>query len=124
MKIFFLSVIAITSVFNNSIDPITDALKTGDIDQLSVYFDNQIEMTVIDEPAIYDKQTAKKKLASFFTDNQPTTFEQLHKGISEGQQSSFFIGDLHTPTASYRVYLYLHERNVKSFIQELRIEEE
>ena len=124
MKILFFAVFAITGLFNNNIDPITNALQAGDIDQLATYFDGQIEMAILEDSDLYSKQAAINKLQAFFADHQPTTFKQLHKGVSEGQKSSFFIGDLNTPTASYRIYIYLQEKNGKSFIQELRIDEE
>ncbi len=124
MKILFFAFFAFTGLFNNSIDPITDALKAGDIEQLATYFDGQVEMSILEDSDLYNKQSAINKLQTFFSENQPTTFKQLHKGVSEGQKSSFFIGDLNTPTASYRIYIYLQEKNGKSIIQELRIDEE
>ena len=99
-------------------------MRVGDVATLATYFDEQVEISVLDKEDIYDKATAKKMLATFFATNQPVSFEQLHKGKSQGNNSVYCIGNLATADQSYRVYVFLNIVGDKQLIQELRIDKE
>ncbi|MEM1120546.1 MAG: DUF4783 domain-containing protein [Bacteroidota bacterium] len=107
-----------------NLDVITQALSSGDVEVLAGYFDESVEIAVVDEEDIYDKAEAKTILATFFNGNKPTKFDQVHKGTSKGQDSVYCIGNLKTATNSYRVYVFLRVDGSKQFIQELRFDKE
>jgi hypothetical protein len=114
-----------STLFNlPNLDSITQALSKGNVEVLSNYFDESIEISVADEEDVYNKAEAKTILNKFFSENKPSKFDQVHKGTSKGQDSVYCIGNLETTTKSYRVYVFLKVENNKQFIQELRFDEE
>jgi len=124
MKTLFVFLFSI-SLFNlSNLDTISEALRVGDVNTLAAYFDDQVEISVLEKEDIYDKAAAKKILATFFATNKPVSFEQVHKGKSKNNTSIYCIGNLSTDTQSYRVYVYLNIVGEKQLIQELRIDEE
>ncbi len=102
---------------------ITKALKTGNAEALSKYFGEDVELALIDDEDIYEKEEARDKLAKFFSSNPPKSFNQVHKGTSKGEDSHYVIGDLVANGDTFRVYIYLEETEDSYVIQELRIEE-
>ena len=107
-----------------NLDSITSALSQGNVEVLSTYFDESVEISVADEDDIYDKTEAKTILTNFFAINKPSKFDQVHKGTSKGQDSVYCIGNLNTAKKTYRVYVLLRVEGGKQFIQELRFDEE
>ena len=107
-----------------NLDSITSALSQGNVEVLSTYFDESVEISVADEDDIYDKTEAKSILTNFFATNKPSKFDQVHKGTSKGQDSVYCIGNLNTASKTYRVYVLLRVEDGKQFIQELRFDEE
>lgn len=107
-----------------NLDLITQALSDGNVEILSAYFDESVEIAVADEEDVYDREEAKTILNDFFADNRPSKFDQVHKGTSKGQDSIYCIGNLATTSKSYRVYVFLRIENNKQYIQELRFDEE
>ncbi len=107
-----------------NLDSITSALSQGNVEVLSTYFDESVEISVADEDDIYDKAEAKTILTNFFATNKPSKFDQVHKGTSKGQDSVYCIGNLNTASKTYRVYVLLRVEDGKQFIQELRFDEE
>ncbi len=102
---------------------ITNALKSGNAEVLSRYFDESVELAILDDEDLYSKEEAKELLSEFFSSHKVSTFSQVHKGTSKGEDSHYVIGDLDTAGENYRVYLYLKVNGDQFVIQELRIEE-
>ncbi len=102
---------------------ITKALKTGNAEALSSFFEEDVELALIDDEDIYEKDEAQEKLAEFFSNHPPKSFNQVHKGTSKGEDSHYVIGDLTANGKTFRVYIYLEETEDSYIIQELRIEE-
>ncbi len=107
-----------------NLDAITQALNSGDVEVLATYFDESVEIAVLDEEDVYEKAEATKVLKTFFSKNKPAKFDQVHKGTSKGQDSVYCIGNLTTSAKSYRVYVFMRINGNKHFIQELRFDEE
>jgi len=125
MKTILGFLLVTTSLFNlPNLDSITQALSSGNVEVLSKYFDESVEIAVADEEDVYEKEEAKTILTDFFTANKPSKFDQVHKGTSKGQDSVYCIGNLKTATKSYRVYVFLRVDGGQQFIQELRFDEE
>ena len=125
MKTLLGFLLVTTSLFNfPNLDSITQALSSGNVEVLSSFFDESVEIAVADEEDVYDKAEAKTILTDFFSTNKPSKFDQVHKGTSKGQDSVYCIGNLKTATKSYRVYVFLRVEGGKQFIQELRFDEE
>jgi hypothetical protein len=100
-----------------------NALKKGDAAKLATFFDDNVDLAILDDEDMYSKAEAQKKVAAFFSSHKPAAFEQVHKGTSKGAGSHYVIGDLKAGGTTYRVYIHLEETKDSYIIQELRIEE-
>ncbi len=126
MKHLMIVLLATSSLFwttDENLDGISKAMKTGDASALSQYFDADIELTILSDVDILSKQAAKKEIDSFFKQNAPSGYAQLHQGTSKGQQGQYSIGNLTTKNGKFRVYIYMKVEGGKHLIQELRFEE-
>jgi hypothetical protein len=105
-----------------SIDAITKALSSGDAETLGSFFDESVEVAILDVEDIYDKPEAVKKVKSFFTQNKPSAFSQVHQGSSKGKDSQYCIGNMTAGGKTFRVYVYLGNTGSKTLIQEIRFD--
>lgn len=102
---------------------ITKAIKSGDASTLAQYFDEDVELTILDEVNMFSKSEAKAAVNKFFDGHKPKSYNQVHEGKSKGAGGQYIIGNLSTNAGKFRVYLYMRVDNGKYFIQELRFEE-
>lgn len=102
---------------------ITKAIKSGDASTLAQYFDEDVELTILDEVNMFSKNEAKAAVNKFFSGHKPKSYNQVHEGKSKGAGGQYIIGNLSTNSGKFRVYLYMRVDNGKYFIQELRFEE-
>lgn len=126
MKYLMFVLFATSSLFwisDDNLDGISKAMKSGDATALSQYFDNDLELTILSNVDILNKQSAKKEIEAFFKKNPPSGYAQLHQGTSKGQQGQYSIGNLTTQNGKFRVYIYMKVDGGKHLIQELRFEE-
>ena len=101
---------------------ITYAFKVGNAEELAEFFNNTIELVILDQEDVYSKVQAQQILDKFFDDHFPKSFEIIHQGGKE--ESKFAIGKLVTFSGTFRVYFLLKLKNDKPFIHQLRIEKE
>ncbi|MEM8525874.1 MAG: DUF4783 domain-containing protein [Bacteroidota bacterium] len=101
---------------------ITQAISSGSAITLGEYFDDNVEIALLNEEDVYDKSQAVHKLESFFEQNQPKGFNQVHEGSSKGNSSKYCIGNLKTNNEDFRVYMFIDITANQYKIQELRIE--
>jgi len=101
---------------------ITTAIGKGDVETLSKYFDETVEICIIELEDMLDKDEAKSEIKTFFAANQPESFRVVHNGTSKGQDSRYFIGELKTVNDKFRVYVYMKNSNNAYLIQEIRFE--
>ncbi len=106
------------------LDAITRALSQGDAASLSRYFDQRVEVSILDESDVYAKDQAAAVLKRFFSANRPSSFSTVHKGTSSNNNSRYCIGNLVAGGKTYRVYIYLKNSGGQELIQELRFDEE
>lgn len=109
---------------DSSLDQISTAIRKGDAQALSQFFDQSVEVAILDDEDTYDKAEAKAVVQSFFTKHKPTSFSQVHKGASKGKSAQYCIGNLKSGNKSFRVYLFLKVSGGKHIIQELRFDKE
>ncbi len=124
MKTLLFFIFLLPLVGNPNLDSIAKALNNGDVQTLSQYFGESVEIAVLDEEDIYDKAKAVQVVGDFFASNKPKSFNQVHQGTSKGKDSRYCIGNMVAGNASYRVYIYMKVTNGKYTIQELRFDKE
>lgn len=107
------------------LNDIAATIKSGNVKEISKFFDSNIEITLLDEEGTYSKAQAEQILIDFFGKNTPKSFELMHTGGSSKENSKFGIGILTTTKGvTYRTYFLVREINGKQLIQELRFEED
>ena len=92
------------------------ALNEANVNQLSGYLNQNVELVIGNQNDVFSKQQATGIIADFFRKNQVISFQMLHKGNKD--TACFTIGTLKTSTGNYRVYVLTR----KNEIQQLRIE--
>ncbi len=123
--IFILSMIFYLGsfTFNTEIPKdIAVAFKVGSAEELARYFNNTIELVILDNEDVYSNVQAQQIIDNFFTDHYPKSFEFVHQGGKE--ESKFAIGKLVTFNGTFRVYILIKLKDDKPFIHQLRIEPE
>ena len=96
------------------------AFKTGDVEKLSDYLNNTIELVILDKEDFYTRKVAENILRDFFNKNKVLDFIIKHQGGKN--DASFAIGDLRTSDGSFRVYFLMKKVDSKPLIHQLRIE--
>ncbi len=107
--------------FSYSIDDVVTAIKSGDANQLSQYFDNMVEITLHEKSNSYSRSQAEVVLKDFFNSFGVKSFSIVHKGSNSG--SEFCIGNLQTRNGDFRTTIFMKTRGEKQVLQEIRFEE-
>ena len=124
-NLFFILMIAPSlAMVNSNLNEISTAIRKGDAEALSQFFDESVEIAILDDEDIYDKSEAKEVVKSFFAKHKPKAFSQVHQGASKGKDAQYCIGNLKSENGSFRVYLFLKISKGKHIIQELRFDKE
>ena len=104
------------------IDTISGAFKTGNVSEISKYFDSNVELTILDQESTYSKSQAAVVVQNFFNSNPVKGFELVHRSASG--DGSYGIGNLITASQTFRTYFYVKQKDGNSVIQELRFEKQ
>jgi hypothetical protein len=103
-----------------SIDDVVAAMKTGNANQLSKYFDNRIDLSLPGKSDNYSKSQAEMILKDFFANNTVKNFVVKHKGEQNGSQ--FCIGLLQTKNGNFRTKFFMKQKGDQQVVQELGFE--
>jgi len=77
-------------------------LIEGDIDELSKYFTDNIDISIEDVDAIYSQSQASMILKKFFTENKVVAFKTEHSS-NAADNNQYIIGKLDTEKGLFRV---------------------
>ncbi|GJM31637.1 MAG: hypothetical protein DHS20C18_06380 [Saprospiraceae bacterium] len=122
--VFFLFLTPCLNYAQADFSAITQAISAGNTEALVKYFDNSVEVAILDNEDVYNKAQAANVVKDFFSKYKPQSFSQVHQGTSRGNDSRYCIGNLVTNQATFRVYIYLKTDGQKSTIQELRFDKQ
>lgn len=103
-------------------DEIILSLKSGNAKNLSKYFNDNVELVVLDNDNVYSKAQAQQIVGNFFERFHPEGFTVMHEGGDEGPK--YVIGNLITKNITFRVYFLLKKDKGKDYIHQLRIEKQ
>ena len=115
---------ATLAMYQPNMADITKALSSGNAEALGQFFGSTVEIALTQSEDRYKKTEAVKVLKSFFAQNQPKGFTQVHKGVSKGGNLHYCIGEMKTNNSTFRVYLLLADGPSQYQIQQLRIDKE
>ncbi|AHW61610.1 protein of unknown function [Draconibacterium orientale] len=121
----FISIAANSSQDKKVPNEINVGLATGDAKVLSTYFNQNVELVVLDNDNVYSKAQAQQIVTNFFSKFPPiekNAFSIIHDSGKENAQ--YVIGRLKTEKGDFRVYLLLKQNDGKQYIHVLRIEQQ
>jgi hypothetical protein len=98
------------------------AFKAGNSSELSKFFNQTVQITLLDKEDFYKKNVAEAILKDFFTSYPTKDFIIRHQGAKNDAQ--YGIGDLVTEKGTYRVYFLLKKVGNDLLIHQIRIESE
>ncbi len=111
------------TVISSPFDNVVKALENGNVDSLSHYFDNMIDISLSGKSNSYSKSQASVILKSFFRENKVKNFHIIHKGTSK-KGAHFGIGNMLTSNGKYRVTFFFRQKENSVILQELRFKKE
>ncbi|MCD6355202.1 MAG: DUF4783 domain-containing protein [Prolixibacteraceae bacterium] len=121
--LFFFGLLIATQATQAQIpDDIILSLKAGNSKTLSNYFNQNVELVVLDNDNVYSKAQAQQIVGNFFSKFHPVGFSVIHTGGKEG--AKYAIGNLKTSNGNFRVYFLLKQNQGKAYIHQLRIEKQ
>lgn len=105
-----------------SIDEVVNAIRSGNANQLSKYFDDRVDISIPGKNDNYSKSQGELILKDFFSNNDVKDFQVKHKGENNG--SEFCFGVLRTQSGNYRTKLYMKQKGNRQVLQEIGLQRE
>ncbi len=99
---------------------ISNAFNTQNVEMLSGLFTDDVELTLPDGNSSENRNAVKTVLSGFINQKHVSGFEVLHQG--ERGNRMFIIGKLISPSASYRINVFLKNDSGNFRIYQLKIE--
>lgn len=103
-------------------DDLVASLRTGNAAALSEYFNQNIELFVLDQDDVYSRAQAQQIISNFFEQYKATGFSIIHQSGKEDMK--YAIGNLSTNRGSFRVSFLVKDDGGKPVIHQLRIEKQ
>jgi hypothetical protein len=121
----FIPVLFMLLLTNNSFGQIPGqiitGLKSGDAKMVASFFNNNVELVILDKENVCSKDQGEMILSDFFSKNKPSDFKLTHQG---GSDSVYGIGKMQTAGTNFRIYFMLKSFENKPLIVQLRIEKD
>jgi len=103
-----------------SMDAVVTAIRSGNVTQLSPFFDARVDIMLPDKSDTYSKTQAEMVIGDFFSNNEVTNFKITQQGESGG--TTFCMGFLETRSGKYRTTLFFKQKGDKHYLQEIRFQ--
>lgn len=104
----------------SGIDDVIRSLQNGGASAISRYFDENVDITLIERSNRYSKSQAQMVLRDFLNNHPVLGFELGRRGESAGRE--FCTGILKTTKGNFRATMVVRQRSGRSLLQEIRIE--
>jgi len=104
----------------DNIDAVASAIRSGNVNQLSNFFDISVDISLPDKSDTYSKTQAEMVIGDFFNTNGVQNFKITQQGESGG--TFFCAGILQTRAGNYRTTLFFKHKGDKHFLQEIRFQ--
>ena len=100
--------------------PIAKYLGRGDAERLSVWFDDNLEITIMSTTNVSSKNQAKQILKAFFDSHTPRSFEIRH--TASRSNSKYALGFLNAGGEVFEVTIFVSNCGDSYKIQQLKID--
>jgi len=114
--------ISISSLGQNIPEGLVNAMKTGNAKNLSEFFHQSLEMTILEKDYNSSKNQATRIMEDFFRDHKPSDFTISFEGTKE--KSKYAIGILKTKDQEFRINMFFLNKGEEKLIYYLSIEKE
>jgi hypothetical protein len=104
----------------DNIDAVATAIRLGNVNQLSPFFDVRVDISLPDKSDTYSKTQAEMVIGDFFNTNVVQNFRITQQGESGG--TFFCAGILQTRAGNYRTTLFFKHKGDKHLLQEIRFQ--
>ena len=104
----------------DNMDVVVTAIRSGNVNQLSVFFDARVDISLPDKSDTYSKTQAEMVIGDFFNTNGVENFKITQQGESGG--IFFCAGVLQTHSGNYKTTLLFKHKGDKHFLQEIRFQ--
>jgi hypothetical protein len=104
----------------DNMDVVVTAIRSGNVTQLSPFFDVRVDITLPDKSDTYSKTQAEMVIGDFFNTNVVQNFKITQQGESGG--TVYCAGILQTRSGNYRITLFFRQKGEKHFLQEIRFQ--
>ena len=104
----------------DNMDVVVTAIRSGNVTQLSPFFDVRVDITLPDKSDTYSKTQAEMVIGDFFNTNVVQNFKITQQGESGG--TVYCAGILQTRSGNYRTTLFFRQKGDKHFLQEIRFQ--
>lgn len=100
--------------------PLSKYITRGDVESLSAWFDNNLEISVLTQGGMASKAQAKQIMKTFFAEHKPESFEVNHTAGKANMK--YILARLKTEGELYHVVLFLNSRRGTYRIQQIKID--
>lgn len=100
-----------------SIEEVVSAVKSGNANELSRFFDDRIDISLPGKNDNYSRSQGEMILKDFFSNNDVKDFQIKHKGENNG--SEYCFGILQTRNGNFRTKLYMKQKGERQVLQEI-----
>jgi hypothetical protein len=104
----------------DNIDAVATAIRLGNVNQLSPFFDVRVDISLPDKSDTYSKTQAEMVIGDFFNTNGVQNFRITQQGESGG--TFFCAGILQTRAGNFRTTLFFRHKGDKHLLQEIRFQ--
>ena len=100
--------------------PISKYMAQGNADNLSAWFDDNLEIAVISQGSSASKAQARQIVKTFFDSHPPRSFEVNHTAGRDNMK--YALGTLNAGGENYSVTIFVSSKGKTYKIQQLKIE--
>lgn len=111
----------IISIAADPVDSVANLISQGNAHELSKYFAQNVEITLMDVENVYTKTQAEIVVDKFFSQNKPLAVKILHK-VDSNPNYRFAVLILNTDKEVFRVSYTMKGTGADLVLIELRIE--
>lgn len=112
-----------TDPYNDVSDDITNAIRQGNAQTISRYFNDKIDLKILDQEDVYSKAQAESVLKDFFAKHKVKSFTPSHSSANK-TTNQFVVGALDTSAGKFRLSFLIKKFEEKYLISQFRIETE
>jgi hypothetical protein len=102
-------------------DAFTSAMTSGNASGLSIYFDENVALTLDNQDFDQPRSQALATFQKWIAARVSKSFTLVHAGNNKGKSSWYSIGEADTAQGKFRVFVYFRTTGSKTTIQEIRI---